>query len=232
MRNASSLLTYDSRFLVNNFLYGPKHDPTFQPLFPEDAPLGPGAPELCDGDPFCSFDVAATGSLSVGNATRAAHQLHQRHLQSLQPGEAGGRAGGAPREGRGGARGGSRGSPAPCLRAVVSCGWLGPPAHGRKDGTRYLQGSTLFFHCDNGYSLDGAEVSRCQDNGEWSHPTPTCQPGEDARPPGRQNPAARPGQTPPPTRSVRPAPTLPGPTPHHTLAPPHPYTCSAHRLHL
>nr|KAF6275293.1 sushi domain containing 2 [Pipistrellus kuhlii] len=146
VQNASSLLTYDSPRLVNTFLKGPKHDPTFLPLFPEEtAPPSQATVELCGDDSFCIFDVAATGSLSVGNATWAAHQLHQRHVQSLQP--------------------------------VVSCGWLAPPSNGRKDGTRYLVGSTVFFHCDNGYSLDGAEVSHCQADGTWSRPTPTCHPG-------------------------------------------------------
>lgn len=149
VENASSLLTYDSRFLVNNFLYRPKHDPTFRPLFPEEITPSPGqaaeAARLCGDDHFCSFDVAATGSLSVGNATREAHQLHQRRVQNLKP--------------------------------VVSCGWLGPPTNGQKDGIKYLAGSTVYFHCNNGYSLDGAEVSRCQADGTWSMPTPTCQPG-------------------------------------------------------
>ncbi|KAM5311982.1 sushi domain-containing protein 2 [Glossophaga mutica] len=150
VKNASSLLTYDSRLLANNFLYGPKHDPTFQPLFfPEDVTPSPGqeteADKLCGDDHFCSFDVAATRSLSVGNATRVAHQLHQHRVQSLKP--------------------------------VVSCGWLAPPANGLKEGSKYLMGSTVYFHCNNGYSLEGAEVSTCQANGNWSYPTPTCQPG-------------------------------------------------------
>lgn len=93
VENASSLLTYDSRFLVNNFLYRPKHDPTFQPLFPEETTPSPSqateAAKLCGDSHFCSFDVAATGSLSVGNATREAHQLHQRRVQNLKPGEGG-----------------------------------------------------------------------------------------------------------------------------------------------
>lgn len=92
VKNASSLFTYDSRLLVNKFLYGPKHDPTFQPLFPEETTPSPSleteAAKLCGDNHFCSFDVAATGSLSVGNATRVAHQLHQHRMQNLQPGEA------------------------------------------------------------------------------------------------------------------------------------------------
>ncbi|XP_003803347.1 sushi domain-containing protein 2 isoform X1 [Otolemur garnettii] len=149
VQNTSSLLTYDSWFLRNNFLYQPKHDPTFEPLFPGEATLSPSqadeAAELCGDDQFCNFDVAATGSLSTGNATRLAHQLHQHRVQSLQP--------------------------------VVSCGWLAAPQNGRKDSIRYLEGSTIYFHCNNGYSLVGAETSTCRADGRWSAPTPVCQPG-------------------------------------------------------
>ncbi|KAL2767467.1 sushi domain-containing protein 2 precursor [Daubentonia madagascariensis] len=149
VHNTSSLLTYDSWFLKHNFLYQPKHDPTFEPLFPGEAALSPSqaheAAELCGDDQFCNFDVAATGSLSTGNATRVAHQQHQRRVESLQP--------------------------------VVSCGWLAPPPNGHKDSIRYLVGSTIRFHCNNGYSLAGAETSTCQADGTWSTPTPECQPG-------------------------------------------------------
>ncbi|XP_058137074.1 sushi domain-containing protein 2 [Dasypus novemcinctus] len=149
VRNESSLLTYDSPLLLNAFLFGPKHDPSFEPLFPEEAALGPGsagaAAALCGDDLFCSFDVAATGNLSVGSATRAAHQLHLHRAHSLTP--------------------------------VVSCGWVAAPPHGHKEGTEYLAGSTVLFSCDSGYSLDGAAASTCQADGTWSSPTPTCQPG-------------------------------------------------------
>lgn len=149
VHNSSSLLTYDSWFLVHDFLYRPKHDPNFKPLFPDETALSPSQAQavaaLCGDDPFCSFDVIATGSVSVGNATRAAHQLHQQRTQSLQH--------------------------------VVSCGWLAPPPNGWKEGIRYLAGSTVHFHCDNGYHLAGAETSTCQGDGTWSAPTPECQPG-------------------------------------------------------
>ncbi|XP_012604777.1 sushi domain-containing protein 2 isoform X1 [Microcebus murinus] len=149
VHNASSLLTYDSWFLRRNFLYQPRHDPTFEPLFPGEAALSPSlaleAAELCGDDPFCNFDVAATGNLSTGNATRAAHLLHQHRAQSLQP--------------------------------VVSCGRLAAPLNGHKDSIRYLVGSTLHFHCHSGYSLVGADTSTCQADGTWSTPTPECQPG-------------------------------------------------------
>ncbi|XP_027812646.2 sushi domain-containing protein 2 [Ovis aries] len=149
VQNASSLLTYDSKVLVENFKERPKHDPTFLPLFPEESSASPSqasaAADLCGDDSFCKFDVAATGSLSVGNASRVAHRQHLLRVQSLQP--------------------------------VVSCGWLAPPANGHKQGERYLVGSTVRFRCNNGYSLAGAEASTCQADGTWSWPTPTCQPG-------------------------------------------------------
>ncbi|XP_077631532.1 sushi domain-containing protein 2 isoform X2 [Crocuta crocuta] len=58
-----------------------------------------------------------------------------------------------------------------------SCGWLAPPPNGHKEGISYLMGSTVYFHCNSGYSLVGAETSTCQADGTWSRPTPTCQPG-------------------------------------------------------
>ncbi|XP_012579147.1 PREDICTED: sushi domain-containing protein 2 [Condylura cristata] len=149
VKNTSSLLTYDSVDLVQAFLYGPKHDPTFKPLFPEEISLNPGqgteVTKLCGDDYFCSFDAVATGSLDVGNATRMAHQWHQWLVQSLQP--------------------------------VVSCGWLAPPHNGHKEGIRYLAGSTIHFNCDSSYSLVGARASICQSDGTWSRLTPTCEPG-------------------------------------------------------
>ena len=104
MPNASSLLTYDSKFLVENFKERPKHDPTFLPLFPEESSASPSqasaAADLCGDDSFCKFDVAATGSLSVGNASRVAHMQHRLRVQSLQPGERGGVGGKARARGR------------------------------------------------------------------------------------------------------------------------------------
>lgn len=94
-------------------------------------------------------------------------------------------------------------SSTPISTPVVSCGWLAPPLNGHKEGTKYLKGSEIYFHCENGYSLAGAEVSTCLDDGTWSSPTPTCQPGEDAQSPCLGQPAAQPCLPPP-----------------HTLAPP------------
>ncbi|XP_017654803.1 sushi domain-containing protein 2 isoform X2 [Nannospalax galili] len=147
--NTSSLFTYDSEFLLHNYVNQPKHDPNFKPLFPNEITLSPSQSEevtrLCEGDPFCMLDVMSTGSLSVGNSTRFAHQLHQDRLRNLQP--------------------------------VVSCGWLSPPSNGHKEGLKYLAGSVIRFGCNSGYSLAGAEISTCLADGTWSAPTPECQSG-------------------------------------------------------
>ena len=60
---------------------------------PPNPSLAAEAAEVCGDNQFCTFDVMATGSLRVGNATRTAHQWHQRRMQSLQPGEGGWGAG-------------------------------------------------------------------------------------------------------------------------------------------
>lgn len=78
---------------------------------------------------------------------------------------------------------------------VVSCGWLAPPDNGVKEGIRYLKDSKVYFHCNNGHSLVGTEISTCLASGKWSSPTPTCQPGEDTQ--STSPSAAQPGLAPP-----------------------------------
>lgn len=77
----------------------------------------------------------------------------------------------------------------------MSCGWLAPPDNGVKEGIRYLKDSKVYFHCNNGHSLVGTEISTCLASGKWSSPTPTCQPGEDAQ--STSPSAAQPGLAPP-----------------------------------
>ncbi|XP_044539174.1 sushi domain-containing protein 2-like [Gracilinanus agilis] len=84
LRNDSSLFTYDSQALVDAYLAGPKHDPSFVPVF-APGPLTPEVAALCENDSFCQFDALVTGRLDLGNATRAAHKRHQQLQQSLQP---------------------------------------------------------------------------------------------------------------------------------------------------
>ncbi|XP_074055792.1 sushi domain-containing protein 2 isoform X2 [Macrotis lagotis] len=84
IQNDSSLFTYDSPFLVDNYLQRPKHDPTFLPVFSPGSVTSQVA-NLCGSDLFCQFDALITGSLDVGNATKVANERHQQLLQSLQP---------------------------------------------------------------------------------------------------------------------------------------------------
>ncbi|XP_040504045.1 sushi domain-containing protein 2 isoform X2 [Gallus gallus] len=146
VENGTSLFTYDTETLLNDYFYGEKHNASFLPVFhPHEDPADPLVEEmvsLCDSDPFCRFDVLTTRSLQVGNFTRLSHQNHKQLVESLEP--------------------------------VISCGWLGPPANGRKDGTNYLLGSAIHFTCNQGYELAGTKERICQATGAWSGDSPSC----------------------------------------------------------
>lgn len=60
------------------------------------------------------------------------------------------------------------------LEPVVSCGWLPTPRNGKKDGTNYLQGSTVSFTCNEGFILYGSKERTCQDDGTWTGEQPFC----------------------------------------------------------
>ncbi|XP_043385087.1 kremen protein 1 isoform X7 [Chelonia mydas] len=150
----TSLFTYDTQFLLNNFFYAEKHNSAFIPVFsPYEDPADLLVKEmtlLCDSDPFCRFDVLTTRSLKVGNSTRVSHQNHKWLVESLQP--------------------------------VVSCGWLDHPTNGKKEGTNYLLNSTIRFSCNQGYRLAGSEERTCQLTGVWSGGTTSCLPGTASHP--------------------------------------------------
>ncbi|KAJ7322239.1 hypothetical protein JRQ81_018526 [Phrynocephalus forsythii] len=90
IKNETSLFTYDTQHLLDKYLYGPKHDPNFVPVFtPSEDPTDPLVEQmvlLCQSDPFCRFDVLTTRDLAVGNGTKLSHQRYQHLLESLQPG--------------------------------------------------------------------------------------------------------------------------------------------------
>ncbi|KAM4052284.1 sushi domain-containing protein 2 [Anomaloglossus baeobatrachus] len=140
----SSLFTYDSRWLIEN--YQEKHDTNFTPTFsvqekPND-PLNEDMKKLCGNDSFCRFDVLTTRDLQVGIATLTSHDNHKNLVQSLQP--------------------------------VISCGWLEPPKNGKKEGTSYLNNSEVKFTCNKGYMLVGPYSRRCQADGTWTGQTSQC----------------------------------------------------------
>ncbi|XP_075034646.1 sushi domain-containing protein 2 isoform X2 [Mixophyes fleayi] len=140
----SSLFTYDSKSLIDN--YQVKHNPNFLPTFTiQEDPNDPITGEmniLCGSNSFCRFDVLTTGSLWVGNATKVSHNSHKNLVESLQP--------------------------------VTSCGWLQPPKNGKKEGTSYLENSQVTFTCNKGYMLVGSYSRMCQADGTWSGQTSQC----------------------------------------------------------
>ncbi|XP_014799450.1 PREDICTED: sushi domain-containing protein 2 [Calidris pugnax] len=146
VENGTSLFTYDTESLLNDFVYQEKHNASFLPVFvPHEDPADPLVEKmvlLCDSDPFCRFDVLTTRNLEVGNSTKQSHQNHKLLVENLKP--------------------------------VISCGWLGHPNNGMKNGTNYLLGSTISFTCNQGYALSGAKERTCQVTGTWSGDTTTC----------------------------------------------------------
>ncbi|XP_066509305.1 sushi domain-containing protein 2-like [Hoplias malabaricus] len=146
--NESSLFTYDSEFLLKEYYFSPKHDPSFIPIFsvtedPSDPLLGP-ALELCSGEGFhfCKYDTLISRSLELGNQTLLSYRRYTIIQQDLEP--------------------------------VVSCGWLATPNQGQKEGTLYLTGSNVNFSCNHGYRLHGAEQRVCLSNGRWSGEQTHC----------------------------------------------------------
>ena len=80
-----SLFTYRSFQSFDTF-FEPGFSAEFDPLFPTEA-LELQALELCgEQDAFCLFDIAVTGRLSVGNATKRAGRLWEQTTLLTQPG--------------------------------------------------------------------------------------------------------------------------------------------------
>ncbi|XP_071339844.1 sushi domain-containing protein 2 isoform X2 [Trachinotus anak] len=145
---ASSLFTYDSKYLLDTYSFPPSHDAAFVPAFslpetPED-PLVADMLTMCfgEGAQFCKHDTLAARSLAVGNATLRAYRNLQALMEALQP--------------------------------VVSCGWLPTPRNGKKNGTNHLKGSSLSFSCNDGYILYGSTPRTCLVEGTWTGEQPYC----------------------------------------------------------
>ncbi|XP_028273444.1 sushi domain-containing protein 2-like [Parambassis ranga] len=152
--NNSALFTYDTEYLLQTYLYAPRHDHSYIPVFtvPENPndPLYNQTAEICSGEgsQFCRYDILVGRSTRMGNATKESFVSHASLVEDLKP--------------------------------VLSCGWLAPPSNGEKEGTNYLQGAKVKFSCNEGYTLQGSEVRICQNNGLWSGEAPSCRsPGID-----------------------------------------------------
>lgn len=48
--------------------------------------------------------------------------------------------------------------------------------NGRIEYENATVGSTVMYHCNSGYSLEGEDHAKCTENGSWSQPVPLCKP--------------------------------------------------------
>ena len=56
---------------------------------------------------------------------------------------------------------------------VLNCTDPGVPSNGDRNGNSFLNGSELYFECDDSYTLEGPESITCY-RGTWSDPIPQC----------------------------------------------------------
>uniref|UniRef100_A0A3Q4HSV0 Sushi domain containing 2 n=1 Tax=Neolamprologus brichardi TaxID=32507 RepID=A0A3Q4HSV0_NEOBR len=144
----SSLFTYDSEHLLDTYNIPPSHDPTFVPAFtlPEslDDPLVADMLTMCYGE---GSQFCKYDTLTTRDLTvgNATLKAYQKHQALLH-----------------------------ALKPVVSCGWLPTPRNGRKNGTDYLEVSTLSFACNKGYIMYGSAERTCLSDGTWTGDQPFC----------------------------------------------------------
>ena len=81
---ANSLFTYQPGESWATY-YDPYFVPTYQTLF-NDSDLAAQAGELCSDDPFCLFDIAATGRVDIGLSTLQGSQDFQQIVEISLPG--------------------------------------------------------------------------------------------------------------------------------------------------
>ena len=60
------------------------------------------------------------------------------------------------------------------LISGIECPSLSPPANGQVDVSGLRPGSLARYSCNPGFSLSGAVIRTCQNNGQWNREAPTC----------------------------------------------------------
>jgi hypothetical protein len=78
-----SLFTYRNGTSWAGF-YDPSFSPVFEPTF-SDSDLEETAREICDGDTFCLFDIAATKRVDIGTSTMQGNQELNRIVEQSLP---------------------------------------------------------------------------------------------------------------------------------------------------
>ncbi|XP_053329471.1 sushi domain-containing protein 2 [Spea bombifrons] len=144
--NQSSLFTYDSQFLIET--YKTKHDPHFVPTF--SVQEVPNDPIKEDMDKLCGSDTFCRFDVLTTRDLGVGNATKLSHFYHA--------------------------SLVDSLQPVVSCGWLKPPANGKKEGTSYLASSEVRFTCNKGYVLVGSSKRICQMDGTWSGQETQCVP--------------------------------------------------------
>lgn len=146
IENKTSLFTYDSELLLTNYYHALKHDPGFIPVF--SVKEDPSDPLNSDMKEICGSDLFCVfDTLTVRSIQvgNATRTAHQSHEMLNKH-----------------------------LEPVVSCGWLAPPANGKKEGTTYIIGSVVTFSCNTDYIIFGSSERTCQPDGMWSGDTAHC----------------------------------------------------------
>ncbi|XP_035514372.1 sushi domain-containing protein 2 isoform X1 [Morone saxatilis] len=144
----SSLFTYDSKYLLDAYYVPQSHDPAFVPAF--SLPEGPDDPLVADMLKMCFGEGARF--CKYDTLTTRSLTVGNATLRAYQ----------------------SYRAQMVALEPVVSCGWLPTPRNGKKNGTRYLEGSTLSFTCNEGYILYGSTERTCLDDGTWTGKQTNC----------------------------------------------------------
>ncbi|XP_069379123.1 sushi domain-containing protein 2 [Paralichthys olivaceus] len=141
------MFTYDSKRLLDAYSFTPSPDPAFVPAFS----LSETSDDLL---------VADMLTMCIGEGAQFC-KYDTLTTQSLEVGNA---TQGPPQlsglDGR------------PAASGVV---WLAPTTQeSKEDGTRYLEGNTLSFSCNEGHILYGSTQRTCLDDGTWTGEQPYC----------------------------------------------------------
>ncbi|XP_028679933.2 sushi domain-containing protein 2 [Erpetoichthys calabaricus] len=144
--NESSLFTYDTEDLQKNYLFAEKHDMAFIPVFTvDDSQEDPIYEEMLK---LCGLNLFCKYDTLVSRNFTVGNISKialENYLSLTQD-----------------------------LEPVLSCGWIGAPTNGNKQGTTYLSGATVNFTCKSGYMLTGPTERTCQPNGMWSGSRTDC----------------------------------------------------------
>ncbi|XP_075424181.1 sushi domain-containing protein 2 isoform X2 [Ascaphus truei] len=143
--NDSSLFTYDSEELLSDY-YQIKHHTDFLPVFSvEEDPSDPLTAQMHE---LCGSDPFCRFDVLITKELQVGNATiisHGGHMSLVES-----------------------------LQPVVSCGWVAPPANGRKNGTTYLAGSVIVFSCNIGFILNGSRHRTCLSDGTWSGDPAQC----------------------------------------------------------